>query len=98
MRQMMDSLAEQKRQRRFVVWTGILVLSVLLLIFLAIAGSYVLTIDYVNSQHTLHVSQRVAACEQAHKIIYAQKDVNHDRDAGVALYDATGCPAILQGQ
>jgi hypothetical protein len=98
MRQMIDSLAEQRRQRRFVIWTGVLALSVLLLICLAIAGSYILTINYVNAQHTLHVDQRVPACEHARQIIDEQSDSNHTRDAGLALYNATGCPQILQGQ
>ena len=101
MRQMVDHMADQRRQdrqHRFVIWTGVLALAVLILIALAIAGSYAVTIGYVNSQHNLHVEQRVPACERARKIIYAQEDVNHARDAGIALYDATGCPQILRGQ
>jgi hypothetical protein len=98
MRQMIDNFAESRRQRRFVIWTGAVILVILILIASAIAGNYALTIGYVNSQRNLHIQQRVPDCERARKIIFAQNNSNNTRDAGMALYDATGCPQILQGQ
>lgn len=69
--------------------------SVLLLLLFAgaIAGSYVLTINSVNSDRTARQQARAPACALALSAISRESGEQFKTD--MALYKVTGCPAVL---
>lgn len=71
-------------------------LAVMLVLFGGLAACFLLTIHVENGDKTLHAQQRVPACKHAFQVVSSQDNSNDARSAGMALYQATGCPQVFQ--
>lgn len=87
---MPDNIARNFKRAAIACAVGVVVFAA------AIALSVALALHVSDAGHDHRVDNRVPACQQAHRIIAAQNNGNGVHSAGVALYNATGCPQILR--
>lgn len=81
----------RKALRRGAVGLGV-ILAVLLV---GLVGVYILAIsNYDNARHA-HDEDRAPACLLARHYVY-QQTAGQPRQAGILLYNATGCPQVLK--
>jgi len=80
--------------KRLVYGVAVAVVAFMLLIAIAIGGSYALTIHSVYVQRTQYLQSRVPACLLAAHVIGQEN--GRGKTADMAIYNATGCPAIVK--
>lgn len=77
-------------------WRGLAIamVAMIVLVFVGLVGSYLLTITSVNNERAQRQQDRAPACALALHLVNQESGQN--KTADMALYNATGCPQIIR--